>query len=708
MRGTSFLLAAASTFLSSVSAQTFTNTTTTSNATLSDSTRTFSVGSTILVFARDAASGASTVGGLLGYGIPYELILVPSTGITLPTLNSSLTSGNYGGIIVHGEVSYDLGAAGWGSAITAAQWASIYAYQADFNVRLVRLDVYPGPDFGTTTAIAGAGCCNTGVEQMISISNATGFPTANLKVGAGVSTLNMWHYPATITDPATTFEIAQYAPDAGNTFTNPTTAAVINQFATREQMVFFQSWATDWALSSNFLQHAFIHWMTRGLFVGRRRIYFNTQVDDMHLSTEMYYPNGSSYRATPADLDAHVAWQINLNARLPAGSQYFLEIGHNGNGDIESAVSGTGANICTPNEAIEYDEQIDTALEFMKVVGTGADIWPTTPTSYVWTKECAIQDPLLSWFLIPANRDAFAHLSHTFSHMSLNNATFADANKEIVFNAAWMNQTAIDAALHFSPNGLIPPAITGLHNGDVIKAWMDNGIYYVVGDNTRPVLENTVNEYWPYITTVEANGYAGLVVMPRWATTIYYNCDTPACTVAEWVATSAGTNDFTVLLNDARTTNVRHLLALRHDAFMFHQANMRSADMPTTTVGSQTGNFGLLQTWVETVLQELTRLTTWPIISITHDDAAVQFKNRMALDACKPNLSYNYEAGKLAGVTVTATGNTCPVQVPVSFPGAASSASGGTSEQIGTDQLTIWVTLSGSPVTYTLATPIAV
>lgn len=130
--------------------------------------------------------------------------------------------------------------------------------------------------------------------------------------------------------------------------------------------------------------------------------------------------------------------------------------------------------------------------------------------------ECAIQDPLLSWFLIPENRDAFAHLSHTFSHMSLNNATYADANKEIVFNAAWMNQTSIDDALHFSINGLIPPAITGLHNGDVIKAWMDNGIFNVVGDNTRPVLENTVNEFWPYITTVADNGYAGLVVMPRW------------------------------------------------------------------------------------------------------------------------------------------------------------------------------------------------
>jgi hypothetical protein len=35
---------------------------------------------------------------------------------------------------------------------------------------------------GTTTAIAGAGCCDAGVEQLVSISNAAAFPKANLKV----------------------------------------------------------------------------------------------------------------------------------------------------------------------------------------------------------------------------------------------------------------------------------------------------------------------------------------------------------------------------------------------------------------------------------------------------------------------------------------------------------------------------------------------
>lgn len=105
------------------------------------------VTSTILVFARDTASSVSATSGLNGYGIPFQVVLVPSTGITLPVLNSSSTEANYGGIIVVGEVGYDY-SDGWRSAITPAQWQTLYTYQTTFGVRMVRLDVFPSQEFG--------------------------------------------------------------------------------------------------------------------------------------------------------------------------------------------------------------------------------------------------------------------------------------------------------------------------------------------------------------------------------------------------------------------------------------------------------------------------------------------------------------------------------------------------------------------------------
>jgi hypothetical protein len=106
------------------------------------------VSNTILVFARDAASGYSATSGLNAYGIPYQLVLVPQAGISLPTLSSSSTAGNYGGIIVLSEVAYSY-STGWASAITTAQWTQLYDYQTSFGVRMVRLDVFPTADFGT-------------------------------------------------------------------------------------------------------------------------------------------------------------------------------------------------------------------------------------------------------------------------------------------------------------------------------------------------------------------------------------------------------------------------------------------------------------------------------------------------------------------------------------------------------------------------------
>lgn len=106
-----------------------------------------SVQNTILVLARDSASATVATLGLQGYGIPYQTLIVPQSGAALPSLNSSLTAGNYGGILVLSEVAYQY-STGFLSALTTSQWNTMYAYQLAFGVRMVRLDVYPTTDMG--------------------------------------------------------------------------------------------------------------------------------------------------------------------------------------------------------------------------------------------------------------------------------------------------------------------------------------------------------------------------------------------------------------------------------------------------------------------------------------------------------------------------------------------------------------------------------
>ncbi|QIW96520.1 hypothetical protein AMS68_002038 [Peltaster fructicola] len=196
--------------------------------------------------------------------------------------------------------------------------------------------------------------------------------------------------------------------------------------------------------------------------------------------------------------------------------------------------------------------------------------------------------------------------------------------------------------------------------------------------------------------------------MPRWATTIYYNCDTANCTTQEWINTSGGKGSFWDLLQNARSVNTWHLFGLHHDPFMFHQANLRYTDSASYTIGSQSGKMSLLMIWSELILQEMYRLTTWPIITLKHDDVGQSFINRMTLDNCNPSMNYQVSNGKITGVTVATTNNVCGTTVPVTFPGTASTTQSGTvNEQIGSDPLTIWTPMTGSPVSFTLGSAVS-
>jgi hypothetical protein len=45
---------------------------------------------------------------------------------------------------------------------------------------------------------------------------------------------------------------------------------------------------------------------------------------------------------------------------------------------------------------------------------------------------------------------------------------------------------------------------------------------------------------------------------------------------------------------------------------MFHQANMRVNDVPSTTVNGKKGQYSLLMTWIEVISSEIMRLYVLP------------------------------------------------------------------------------------------------
>src|ERR1051326_2854319 len=100
--------------------------------------------------------------------------------------------------------------------------------------------------------------------------------------------------------------------------------------------------------------------------------------------------------------------------------------------------------------------------------------------------------------------------------------------------------------------------------------------------------------------------------------------------------------------------------------------------------------------------------TTWPIISKGLDQLAQQFNQRMTRDRCRPAMTYNYDSGdtSIVSVTVSAASASCAAPIPVTFPGPVTGSGSATVEQLGSDPLTLWVTYSGRPQTFSLQSPI--
>jgi hypothetical protein len=242
-------------------------------------------------------------------------------------------------------------------------------------------------------------------------------------------------------------------------------------------------------------------------------------------------PEGQRTRVNETDLTTHILWAQEFQASLNPGSIYFMETGFNGNGNMDtvSNINTNAAQTCANTEPpLDVDDPIgpNVNIEFVKPVGTGANKIPQG-TVYNVTLPCVLMDPLGQYFQNPANLNGFAWTSHTFTHEDLENSTYYDTNIQMGFNIDHAAVTGINKATRWSSKSFIPPGISGMHNGDALKAFMDNGVLGSVGDSTRPVLVNQENNAWPVITTVANNGHDGFVIVPRWATRVYYNVYVP-------------------------------------------------------------------------------------------------------------------------------------------------------------------------------------
>jgi hypothetical protein len=274
----------------------------------------------ILVLAADGTEAdLPAIRQILDYlGTPYDVHIAATTPGTLTADALSTDShGHYQGVILAtGALAYTDPSGAWTSALSAAEWQNLWAYEAAFGVREVSWYTYPTADYGYGAASE----TDTSATPYAATWTAAGraiFPYTN---GSNpVSIQYAWTYlapPATGTTPLLT--------DAAG---NALALVAVTPDGRETLSVTFDS--APWLTHTLELSYGLVNWVTRGFFLGEQHVYASPQVDDIFLDSDIF--NGPNYRMTGADMTFIDQWQTRLHAQ-PVTARTSISMVFNGAG----------------------------------------------------------------------------------------------------------------------------------------------------------------------------------------------------------------------------------------------------------------------------------------------------------------------------------------------------------------------------------------
>jgi len=357
-----------------------------------------------------------------------------------------------------------------------------------------------------------------------------------------------------------------------------------------------------------------------------------------------------TYRMTGTDLSNFANYIGTLNSQLPAGSSFRIEFPVNGGG-----------------------------------VGNGW-YFPDTESDTLFQEALQLQNTF--WFL-----------SHTYTHPDLTDYTYAETIVELANNTAFAETLFLPNSWQtlWSSTAMVNPSISGLFNGQVLQAMWNSGIRYAVGDNSIAD-ESPVFPYWGWYTTTAVDGFAGMFILPRAPTDIfYYSVDdtTEAGFFNAYYPQLGGQWTLAEIMSLEANVTVGNLLTFRHDPYMFHQNNIK-----TFTYNGQSTS--LLQIWLTTVSSLLLQYTNLPIITYREQDLGALYQQRMQRDSCNLTATVAISNSQITNISLKGVAS-CTAAV-TGLPLGTCSSPTCTTEEYGPDTTTYIPLTANTAVSFALST----
>lgn len=552
---------------------------------------------------------------LRNFAIPFDHYYLIENGQKVRSLLDLEKDGvaqYYGIILSNGLLAYANQEGNFQSALSIDEWKRLNQFKLDYKVRLVSLYTYPRAELGVEYVPTKDNNKATGLipsKEFLSFDDA--YPK-NLSLDLE----NSWVYPTKIINQDKAKAILSLTNHFFDETNNAIAAAITSPENTEKEMHFFFA-QSQYFTPSIALSSGWIHWLTNGVYAGKRRIYLNVHIDDVFLSTglftgyddesiDSYAPEKFVYRLSDDDLNLYHSQQAQEIRPLLNNPNYRIELAFNGNGIWEHGGYGRDTLLMMSQKHL---------------------------TDFYW-------------------------VTHTFTHGDLNWLSYKSSKWELTTNVLIADDFIKDQKEWFSPNAIVTPRISGFFNPGALRALDEVGIKYAVGDNTRKELLPPHIHRGLY-TTKEFNGYDGIFIVPRYATEIYYNVSNPSELMAEYnfiYRKYFGRDLSTVeILNREKNRVVKQLLSYEYAPYMFHQANLRSfawGEKRESLVGL----------WIKYVVNGLRDFTTLPILSDKLQNMAHIYLDRMSNEDCGAEVIQTLENNKVTELKVK-TQKACPIWI---------------------------------------------
>ena len=411
------------------------------------------------------------------------------------------------------------GSSDWYDPLGDDAWHALHEYQARFGIRLASFSGVPRIPVTTNAVVVHAAPGRTNAPLELGLTDAGQQVFWYLQGDCQIPIYDTPETPAVGVTPLTVASVPLLVGTDGLTY-----GAI---WTTGEgcQYLALTLGHSPCALHSLLLGYGVLNWVTCGLFLGQRKVSLNIQIDDIFTCNQLWNErtgsseDGRIYRLADGDIDAAVQWLNRVQRRRNSG-RFTLNFAYNG-------------AAATP---IPVDKAaVDTFV---------------------------------------AHRRRFGWINHGYTHLLLDNASYAGSLQEIQRNqeaARLLDLTPND------PDCMVTADMSGLCNPSYLAAAAESGIRFLVCDTSHPEWNNPAPNQ-PLVSSVEP----AITLIPRHPNNLFYNVATPEAWVQQYNLIYRGFwgRDLSYEeIVDAEARQILHYLcAADWDPLMFHQANLAAYD----------------------------------------------------------------------------------------------------------------------------------